>query len=330
MKFITQICFAAIVFFLVGAKPALAQEEAENNIFGIHIMGEHDLKDAASLVNSSGGQWGYVTFVIRQDERNHQRWAEAFKQMSELKLIPIVRIATDMREDGSWAKPTKEQAINWVDFLNSLPWPTKLKRVVLFNEPNHSKEWGKEISPEEYASIARHYWEELKKADSNFRVLPAALDLSASNGSETMDAKDFFERMSRHDEYIFTIFDAWNSHSYPNPGFSGSAYDTGRKSIRGFEWELDFLSRYWLKDTTPVYITETGWIFNSSATEKYKMAYDNAWNHPNIKAVTPFLLNYTSAPFDKFSWKDPKTNAYRPQYEEIQKIPKTSGNPDIS
>jgi hypothetical protein len=314
-----------------GPRIANAQNNAPqaNNRFGIHIIDEHDLEDAARLVNSSGGEWGYVTVVIREDERDINRWTNVFRKMSELKLIPIIRLATTMQPEGNWAKPSKDQAIPWVDFLNSLPWPTAERYVVLFNEPNHAKEWGGEITPEEYAGVSRHFWEEFKKANPDFSILPAALDLAAPNGKETMNATNYFERMFKADEFIFTIFDAWNSHSYPNPGFSGSPFDTGKMSIRGFEWELKHLSNYHLPSTTPVFITETGWKNSERSGDYYKVAFEQIWTHPNIRAVTPFLLNYRQPPFDNFSWRDPVTNAFRPQYEAIQLIPKTAGSPGV-
>ena len=67
---------------------------AANNKFGIHVISEQDLEDAANLVNSNDGEWGYVTLVIREDEWDLKRWNEAMHKMAELKLIPIIRIAT--------------------------------------------------------------------------------------------------------------------------------------------------------------------------------------------------------------------------------------------
>lgn len=319
-----------ISVLMFASIPTVAHAQNENNHFGIHIMGEQDLDNAAHLVNSNGGEWGYVTMVIREDERDVTRWTNVFRRLNELKLTPIVRLATRMQDDGTWSKPAEGQSIAWVDFLNTLPWPTENRYVVLFNEPNHSKEWGGNINPEEYASLSREYWEELKKANTNFFVLPAALDLAAPDGSKTMNATTFFERMHKHDQYIFTIFDGWNSHSYPNPGFSGSPHDTGKTSIRGFEWELDHLAQYYLSKDIPVFITETGWKNSEKASENYKIAFEQVWNHPNIRAVTPFLLNYSQPPFNKFSWTDPITNEFRPQYEAIQLLPKPSGSPDIA
>ena len=45
-----------------------------NNSFGIHIANIQDLEDAAKLVNSSGGDWGYVTLVITEDNRTISLW----------------------------------------------------------------------------------------------------------------------------------------------------------------------------------------------------------------------------------------------------------------
>lgn len=314
-----------------GSSAVYAQNELadSNNHFGIHIINEQDLDNAAQLVNSNGGEWGYVTMVIREDERDINRWTNVFRKMSELKLIPIIRIATRMESNGTWAKPSKDQAIPWVDFLNDLPWPAKERYVVLFNEPNHAKEWGGGINPEEYAAVSRHYWEEFKKANPNFSVLPAALDLAAPDGDKTMNATTYFKKMYDADNFIFTIFDAWNSHSYPNPGFSGSPFDTGKMSIRGFEWELKHLSQYYLSASIPIFITETGWKDTSNAGEYYKIAFEQVWNHPNVRAVTPFLLNYRQPPFDTFSWIDPVTNEFRPQYEAVQLLSKPAGSPEV-
>jgi len=259
------------------------------------------------------------------------RWTAAFNQMKELKLIPIVRIAT-LQLGGMWVKPTTESADKWAEFLNSLPWPIKKRYVILFNEPNHRVEWGGEINPREYARIARAYWEELKKASFEFAVLPAGLDAAAPNGPTTMDSKDYFDQMVQEDPLIFTLFDGWASHSYPNPGFSGSPSENGKMTIRGFEWELNYLSQYHLPQNSPVFITETGWRNSNNKQEQiasyYQQAFSEAWNHPNVVAVTPFLLRYDAKPFNTFSWKIPGTDTYYPYYKEVLGISKNAGTPE--
>lgn len=317
---------------LCSVAPIYAQDTTplKNNRFGIHILDESDLPDAASLVNSNGGSWGYVTFVIRADEMNIDRWSRAFNQMKELKLIPIVRIAT-IQKDGVWQKADINDAEKWATFLGALPWPTKARYVVLFNEPNHATEWGGTIQPDDYAKIARRYWEELKKNSFDFFVLPAGFDAAAPNGSETMNSQDYFDRMVAADPLIFTLFDGWSSHSYPNPGFSGSPSGNGKMSIRGFEWETNYLSQYHLPNNSPVFITETGWRNNGrdqeAIAQNYKQAFTEAWNNPHVVAVTPFLLRYDNKPFSAFSWKIPGTDRYYPYYSQVLGIAKVAGEP---
>lgn len=322
MKKILILIISIIVLCFSTTQTLFAEES--NNKVGIHIIDENDLPAAAALVNSSGGEWGYVTIVIREDERDSARWQKVMDQMRRLKIIPIVRLATKMSA-SYWEIPKDEEAVNWAGFLNSLNWPTQNRYVVLFNEPNHAKEWGGKIDPREYARISNLYLNTLKSFSSDFFVLPAALDLSAPNSGSTMDASTFFRAMNEADNYIFTIFDGLNSHSYPNPGFSGQATDSGRASIKGYKWELQFLSDLGLDPEIPVFITETGWL--NGAGDDYKYAFENVWNDPQIKAVTPFVLNYKSEPFDRFSWMDPATGAPRPQYLSVQSIAKTKGQP---
>ncbi|MFZ5366355.1 MAG: hypothetical protein ACOZBZ_03605 [Patescibacteria group bacterium] len=59
-----------ILSFSRFAQPAWA---SPNNKFGIHITQAEDLPLAAELVNSSSGDWGYVTVVIQEDDRNQEK-----------------------------------------------------------------------------------------------------------------------------------------------------------------------------------------------------------------------------------------------------------------
>jgi len=334
-RILSSIFFVLVLLFCPSNAYSqdLLSPQTKNNKFGIHILDESDLTDAATLVNSGGGKWGYVTIVIREDERNVDRWKQAFTKMRELSLIPIVRIST-VSENGVWKKPSTDQSIAWADFLHALPWPTKNQYVVLFNEPNHAKEWGGEINPQEYARIARAYWEELKKVNPNFFVLPAGFDAAAPNSRTTMSTQSYFDQMYKTDEYIFTIFDGWTSHSYPNPGFSGNPSDNGKMTIRGYEWEINYLAPYHLPNKSPVFITETGWVNNGREQEKiadyYKQAFTEAWSDYRVVAVTPFLLRYDQTPFKSFSWKIPGTNNFYPYFQEVLGMSKIPGEPEIT
>jgi len=307
------------------ATNTFAQEP--NNKFGIHIIAENDLPEAAALVNSSGGQWGYVTLVIREDERDAVRWQRVFDQMRRLKLIPIVRVATRMN-NSHWEKPVAEEAVNWAGFLNSLNWPVKTRYVVLFNEPNHAKEWGGSIDPAAFAEITKTYYDTFKNFSKDFFIMPGGLDLAATNSESTMEASRFFDAMHTADNFIFTLFDGLASHSYPNPGFSGSPTDSGKTSIKGYKWEINYLKDFGMREDIPVFITETGWVKSAgNLEENYERAFKETWSDPQIVAVTPFLLSYLATPFDTFSWKNPETREFYPQYYSVQSITKEKGAP---
>jgi hypothetical protein len=319
-----------LLLFLLSFKQAQAITNpisSANNKFGIHIIHPCDLADAARLVNSSGGDWGYVTLIIREDERDIALWQEVFDSMAKLHLIPIIRLATT-QNSHSWQKPNIKNIDDWVNFLNSLEWVTKNRYLVIFNEPNHAKEWGGKVNPEEYAQILRVFSEKLKASSENFFILPAALDASAPNSISSMDEALFLQRMFVKDPDIFNYIDGWNSHSYPNPGFAGSELASGKGTIKTFEWELGFLKELGINKSWPVFITETGWANDqvNNLSAKYVFAFENVWTSQNLVTITPFLLSHPDKPFDAFSWKAKDGNFFDYFYS-VQAIPKIKGKP---
>jgi len=333
------ILFITIIILLLSPKIVHAIEnplKSTNNIFGIHILNESELKDAANLVNSSGGDWGYVTIVIQKGERDTSRWQKVFDEARRLHLIPIVRVASAQQDDG-WEKPNIDEIDGWVSFLNSLNWVVKNRYVVIANEPNHTKEWGGDINPSEYAVYLRLLSEKLKANSSDFFILPAGLDFSAKNTKETMDASIFMKKVLESDPEFFNYIDGWTSHSYPNPGFIGSEKDSGRGTVGSFVWEIDYLKTLGLEKELPVFITETGWQHQTSSEPKKGIpiekvgpkliySFENVWNNPQVVAVTPFLLSYEDKPFDVFSWKN-KDGTYYEFYNQIKEVKKTRGIP---
>ncbi|MBI5122283.1 hypothetical protein HZA75_00330, partial [Candidatus Roizmanbacteria bacterium] len=128
-------------------------------------------------------------------------------------------------------------------------------------------------------------------------------------------------------EYI----DGWASHSYPNPGFSGSPYATGRGTVRTYEWELGLLGRLGVTKNLPVFITETGWKRGNENTvaDNFQTAYDQIWLPDNrVIAVTPFVFDYQGDPFLEFSWKKNSSQDFYPQYFTVQSMSKIKGDPE--
>lgn len=331
-----------------------------NNKFGIHIIqpSTDEASSAADLVNSSGGDWGYITVLVESKNRDKEAWQKFFNELRHRHLIPIVRLATKPL-NAHWELPYEKEYEAWADFLDNLIWPTKNRYVVIYNEPNHGKEWGLQTDPASYAKVLNDTIDSLKKKSDDFFVLNAGFDqVAPQKPPEYFDEEKFLEEMEKTVPGIFNKLDGWASHSYPNPNFTGSSKASGRGSIRGYIWELGILRKYGLSKDLPVFITETGWkhmeginpdksLPTSDMISKYFFdAFQNAWSSNQIVAVTPFLLNYQEAPFDHFSFKrltGEKQNQrilpagrqvlgvqfpeFYPHYKAVADLPKTSGLP---
>ncbi len=342
------VCLVFVVYglwFPLKAHAVYDPTSVPNNRFGIHIIQAtpDESSPSATLVNSSGGDWGYITFLIEAKDRNHDKWQQFFNDLRERHLIPIVRLATEP-EGNNWKRPYAGEEQAWADFLDNLNWPTKNRYIVVYNEPNQAHEWGGSVDPKSYAEDLDKTITALKNKNSDFFVLNAGLDASAPyQPPQFMDEVTFLQQMQQAVPGIFDKLDGWVSHSYPNPGFEGSPDASGRGTVRTWAWEKDQLGQLGTKKDLPVFITETGWkhaegstydfsLPDSQTVSKYfEKAFSEAWNDSHIVAVTPFLLSYQEKLFDHFSFKKldgtGQTPGYYPQYDTILALSKTSGKP---
>lgn len=323
-----------ICFLWLLAAPTLGfydPRDRANNKVGIHILEPHDVPLAKTLVNEPDGAWGYVTLVIREDQRSKDQWQPVFESLRQAKLIPIVRVATRF-ENGVWIKPRREDLESWRSFFDSLDWVVANRYIILFNEPNHAKEWQGRVDPASFAALSRHFVETMRQSQYSYTLLPAALDLAAPNGPITMHPLDFWAQVAKADPDWFKLFDAWNSHSYPNPGFAGKVSDTSLQSIRGYRREMEWLSRFGLDQSLPIFITETGWqqqpgLSNETIGTNLIDAFTKVWlQDDQVVAVTPFLLSYPAEPFSDFALVDESLTP-KPQYHTLASLSKVAGNP---
>ncbi len=326
--------FFILLLILTCSFPAFAFDSSlPNNKFGIHLAvpQKEDIEKAAELVNSSGGKWGYVTLVIQENDRDQGKWQEIFNQLRRQHLIPIIRLAT-VPQGEVWKRPVKEEADGWASFLHSLNWPVKDQYVVLFNEPNHAAEWGGMVDAKDYAQVASVFGQKLKEKNNNFFVMLAGLDASAPNGSTTQDEAAFLSQMYSSAPELFDKIAGWSSHSYPNPAFAGSPNAAGRGTVRGYEWELNYLRSIGVTKDLPVFITETGWSNEVISSDQIGPNFATAfilWLADNrVRAVTPFVLNYQGEPFLKFSWQKHTSPDFYPQYDLVKNLPKIIGSPE--
>jgi hypothetical protein len=200
-----------------------------------------------------------------------------------------------------------------VAFLNSLNWVTQNRYVVISNEPNHAQEWGGRIDPAGYALYLKEFSQKLKATSLDFFVLPAGLDPSSANTTTTMTEDRFLYREMAAVPDVFDFIDGWTSHAYPNA------------SIDIYNHELTVVGK-----TLPVFVTETGWPNNkyseSQISNNLINAFTNTWNDPKVIAVTPFILDYTTSPFNVYSWEKSDGTFYD-FYNKVQGLAKIKGAP---
>jgi len=320
------------LLLLVGFLPVRIQAEGLNNKAGIHILDAGEIGKAAELVNSNGGDWGYVTVPIQADDKDRKKWQQFMDEVARLHVIPIVRIAT-YPQGEVWAKPNLATVLDFANFLTELNWPVKKRYVVIFNEVNRASEWGGEVNPAEYAQVLSWAQEIFLKRDENFVVLPAGLDAAAPNvAGQMMDEYQFLRKMYQAEPAVFSRLQGWAAHAYPNPDFSGQPGENHRMSIVSYKYELNYVRRLGAGRNLPVFITETGWrkglISEEQAGKFYKRAFEGPWQDEQVVAITPFLLFAGDGSFVKFSFLDKnlQDTGASLAWKEIKKV---AGNPEL-
>lgn len=302
-----------------------------NNRFGIHILDPNEIDKISDLVNSSGGDWGYVTVPLRTDDRDREKWLSFFKTCKEKHLIPIVRLATTMNGYG-WARPDLYDSLDTANFLNDMPWPVKNRYIVVYNEPNHAAEWGGVVDPADYARVLKYTSLIFKQRSQDFFILPAGFDAAAPSNLPTHESLyNFVYKMNYSYRDVFEHIDGWASHSYPNPGFSGSPADRHKMSIVSFNHEVSFLEQFTSKQL-PIFITETGWDQERLGEERtadfYRYSFASIWNNNRVVTVTPFLLLAGEGSFKKFSFLKPDGSEGK-VYLALKNMDKLSGSPKL-
>jgi len=277
--------FLFLLFFLLFSTNIYA-----TNIFGVHLSDTSDIDKAAPIINSSGGDWGYVTIVIRSDLLNRQMWQDFFDKCRVLHITPIVRLST-ITEDDHWKQPEYSDIDAMTSFLSSLNWPQEKQIIILFNEPNHGSEWGGGVDVKNFADMSTYTAKRLKTLSTNYYILSTGLDLAApSKMPEFESPENFYQQIIAYKPDYFDNIDGLAHHYYPS------------NSSRNYVWELNLLKKLGIKKDLPVFITETGFA-NKKTTPNLLINYLNTWSRDKrIIAVTPFIFNYPYPPFEQFSW----------------------------
>lgn len=334
--FAIVLSFTLIVLSIAPSHAFFDPLSVPNNFHGIHILFHSELPQAANLVNSTSGEWGYVTIPIQAGDKDLAKWQNFMDEAKKLKLIPIVRLATeaDPYNTSVWRKPTGTDILDFANFLDSLDWPLENRYIIVFNEQNRFDEWGGEApSPEVYAGLLTYAYDTFKERSPNFYMIMGGLDNAAPNdGVKYMDNFVYLNKMLAWNKDIFSKIDGFSSHSYPNPGFIAPPLHNQREGITTYEYEYSLINSHSTRKI-PVFITETGWdskkLGENLVAKYYKIAYENFWNkdRDKIVAITPFLLHSQGGSFDIFSFvQNGRQTEY---YTQAEKMDKVKGQPLI-
>jgi hypothetical protein len=305
-----------------------------NNKMGVHILFDSELNQAAKLVNTSGGDWGYVIIPIQSGDKDMEKWQKFMDTAKKNHVIPILRLATegDYFNTSVWRKPTHADIIDFANFLESLDWPTKNRYVVVFNEVNRSDEWGGAVNPAEYADLLSFAVTVFKSKSQDFFIINAGLDNAAPRqGTTYMNQYDFIKAMNDAIPGIFNQIDGWSSHSYPNPGFAQPPSGNSTMGIGSFAYEKQLVRSMNSKDL-PVFITETGWTTSALTDDRiaqyYQQAWNTVWNDQSIVAITPFVLQANGGAFQQFTLTN-IDGSFTKQYLSLKSLPKHQGYPSV-
>ena len=331
-----KIILIFILLLILSAKPAAAIYNPlshTNNKFGIHILFTSEISEASTLINSSGGDWGYVTIPIKSSDRDLVKWQKFMDDCKKYHVIPIIRLATDgdYFDKVSWSKPTDYDVLDFANFLNNLSWPTKNRYIVVFNETNRGDEWGGTPDASEYADILNYSVDIFKEKNKDFFIIMGGLDNASINISgKSINNYTYMYQMEDAVPGIFSKIDGIASHSYPNPAFSmpPSKSNTG---IYSFYYQRQLARELSGKDL-PVFITETGWssdaVSESTQSIYYINAFSDYWNDSGIVAITPFLFHAEQGSFSNFSFI--KNSSKTKMYDIYKNFPKEKGDPELA
>ena len=296
-----------------------------NNKVGLNAIRYFDtryLQAISRIVNSSGGDWGYVSVLfVADDRRDPARIQRFLDDAYSYHLIPIIRLATHM-EGNVWVKPGPNEAAEWKSFLVGLRWHTPATYLVVGNEPNLGIEWGGDPSPQEYARYLRSFQDTFSDQRARFRILNAPMDLSNLTQPGMMDDFEFLAAMKAEVPDIFSRLDGWATNPYQF--FEGRGV---RFTYRGYSQELDFVGI-----DLPVFVVESyiGFMDDQTKVADY---YDTAFNYwlkdPRVVAATPHFYN----PEAKLFWMFDADSAgnpinLSPTAQRLLALPKVAGSPN--
>ncbi|MCX6783474.1 MAG: hypothetical protein NT141_00140 [candidate division WWE3 bacterium] len=194
-----------------------------NNKFGMYVENSADqITAAAELINSNGGDWGYVLLTMNINDRNGGYWQGLFDAAKSAHVIPIVQLF-----NNGVCSADEMGFSELADTLGGLSWPTRHRYISVFNEVNAGDYWCGHEDGGEYAVVLDKAIKAFKDKSNDFFIMPAALNSSARTGAKsnlgnTYIGEDLFiSQMRVAVPDIFSKIDGWATHAYPSQILAG-------------------------------------------------------------------------------------------------------------
>jgi hypothetical protein len=262
-----------------------------NNKFGLYIYAESEdfMELAQKLVNSNGGEWGYVLIPFNLRNRDDEKWIKVFDRLNSKKLIPVIQL-WDL-DYSDYERDTKRAA----EFLDKFVWPIKERYVAIYNEPPSNKE---HMDAFEY----------MKEMDREIPGVFNKLDGWATHSYPQPNFSGNPHTVGRwsikaYDTELDFLYEVLNV-DHDLPVF---ITETGWAHAEGEEYNNSFL---------PV----------DQVADYFKQAYTQVWlPDDRVRAVMPFTVWY-SKPFDHFAWVTADKVPYA-HYNAVKSLKKIKGDP---
>jgi polysaccharide biosynthesis protein PslG len=274
----------------------------------------------AYLLQDMGFSWakGYVNWETVEPEPGVFNWADPDNTVHAFASRGR-RILLRIHGTPAWARPADtfltyppDDVSDFEDFVRRLAarYRGRIDAYEIWNEPNLNYEWGY-LSPdaEKYTALLQAAYRAIKAEDPSALVVSGGL-ATTGDGSDTA-VGDLVFLQGMYDAGAKGAFDALGSHPYAfgNPpdyvdpwGLSLSRVDEQRQVMLAND-DAD----------TPVWITELGWVLNSSwalgehetigVTEIEQAAYlarsfeKSAADWPYVQTIFIFNLDFASVPW---------------------------------
>ena len=300
------------------------------------------IKRTLEMVREMGSPWivEYFPWAYIEEQPGRYNWVHADQVINHASRQGLTIVAR-LGYVPAWARPKDSSPLyldeeHFADFGRFAAefvkrYQGKVRRVVIWNEPNLALEWGYQPpDPVKYTAMLRTVYPLIKEANPDVQVLAGALAPTlAPPGSEFgMNDLDFLQRM--YDAGAAAFFDVLAIHAY---GWHFGPDEPPDPAVVNFR-RTELLRDIMVKNGDGVkqaMITEGGWNdhprWTRAVRPSQRIAYtirayaiaEQEW--PWLDAVALWVFRY---PWDQKSYQDYFTFVRtdfepKPIYEEVQK-----------